>query len=235
MGAEWICLLNSDLVAPADLFTELMAAVETLQAQSDQPLGALGPRIYSRDDPEVVWANGGRIAATANVTRLVDHGQRHAPGGEPEPPEPRDYVPGTCVLVSRAAWEVVGELDEEYFCYLEDADWCLRMRAKGFGVFVVPGATAYHALSSSTGGGYSPGRKYMTAVNSVHFLRKHGTWRGWAALFFYDVLLWPLVLARALLSGHTRAAVAKIQGVIDGLRGEHVDAAVAARYARRPS
>ena len=75
----------------------------------------------------------------------------------------------------------------------------------------------------------------MTAVNSVHFLRKHGSWQGWAALFFYDVLLWPLVLAKALLSGHTRAAVAKIQGVVDGLRGEHVDAAVAARFARRPS
>ena len=106
---------------------------------------------------------------------------------------------------------------------------------RGFGVFVVPRATAYHALSSSTGGGSSAGRKYMTAVNSVHFLRKHGTWRGWAALFFYAVLLWPLVLARALPSGHTRAAIAKIRGVIDGLRGEHVDAAVEARFARRSS
>jgi hypothetical protein len=75
----------------------------------------------------------------------------------------------------------------------------------------------------------------MTAVNSVHFLRKHGSWRGWAALFFYDVLLWPLVFARGLMSGRGRAAIAKIQGVYHGLRGHHVNAAVAARYARRPS
>lgn len=234
MGAEWVCLLNSDVVAEPELFNRLLDAAQTLREQGHSDIGALGPCVYYRDQPHLVWANGGRIGATANVTQLIDHGRR-APGGRPADPEPRDYIPGTCLLVSRRAWEVVGDLDESFFCYLEDADWGLRMMSGGFGVFVVPAASAYHALSSSTGGGYSAGRKYMTAVNSVHFLRKHGTWRGWAALFFYDVLLWPLVFAKGLLSGHGRAAFAKIQGVYHGLRGHRVNAAVAARYARRPS
>ncbi len=232
LGAEWVCLVNSDLVAEPDVFRRLLEAAEALRAQGEE-VGALGPSILYRDRPDIVWANGGEIASTANVTRLVDHGRTTpGPGGAPVR---RDYLPGTCLLVSRRAWEVVGELDESFFCYLEDADWCVRMREAGFSVFVVPAATAYHALSSSTGGGYSAGRKYMTAVNSVHFLRKHGTWRGWAALWFYDVLLWPLVYLRGVLSGRGRAAFAKIQGLYHGLRGQHVDAAVAARFARRPS
>ncbi len=234
MGAEWVCLMNSDVVAEPQLFARLLKATESLQTQTEMGLGALGPCVYYRDDPERVWANGGRIGLTANVTQLVDHGRTSAAHLQAEPVA-RDYVPGTCMLVSRRAWEVVGELDEEFFCYLEDADWCLRMREQGFGVFVVPTAAAYHALSSSTGGGYSAGRKYMTAVNSVHFLRKHGSWSGWAALFFYDVLLWPLVYLRGLPSGRGRAALAKIIGVYHGLRGQHVNAATAARFARRPS
>ena len=73
----------------------------------------------------------------------------------------------------------------------------------------------------------------MTAVNSVHFLRRHGTWQGWAGLLLFDVMLWPLALLRALVVGRAPAAVAKLRGVLDGLRGVRVDASVAARYARR--
>jgi GT2 family glycosyltransferase len=234
MGAEWVCLLNSDVVAEPEMFNRLLGAVQTLRAQGHDQIGALGPCIYYRDQPHLVWANGGCVRPTANVTQLIDHGRRAA-GGRVRGPEARDYIPGTCLLVSRQAWEVVGGLDESFFCYLEDADWGLRMASQGFGVFVVPGASAYHALSSSTGGGYSAGRKYMTAVNSVHFLRKHGNWRGWAAFYFYDVLLWPLAFARGLVLGRGHAALAKIQGVYHGLRGRRVNASVAARYARRSS
>jgi GT2 family glycosyltransferase len=236
MGAEWICLLNSDVLATPELLQRLLAAARELELSGEGPVGALGPCLYYRDEPDVVWACGGNIRPTINVTQLVDHGRRQgdlAGVAKERPPLAVDYLPGTCLLVSRRAWEVVGELDEDFFCYLEDADWCLRMREAGFSVFVVPDATAYHALSSSTGGGYSAGRKYMTGVNSVHFLRKHGTWQGWAALFFFDVALWPLVYLRGLLTGRSRAALAKIQGVIAGLRGRHVDAAVAARFARK--
>ena len=73
----------------------------------------------------------------------------------------------------------------------------------------------------------------MTAVNSVHFLRKHGGAAGWAALFVFDLLLWPLAWVRALLSGRAGSAVAKLRGVIDGLRGLRVTADVAARFARK--
>jgi GT2 family glycosyltransferase len=127
-----------------------------------------------------------------------------------------------------------GPADEAYFCYLEDADWGVRMRQAGFRLLAVPRARAWHALSASTGGGYSAGRKYMTGVNSVRFLRQHGTPAGWAALFVFDLLLWPLALLRAAATGGTAGAVAKLRGVLAGLRGARVDAAVAARFARRP-
>ncbi len=231
LGADWACLLNSDVLVTPEIFRSLLDAAQTWEAQGKGEVGALGPVLMYRDRPDVVWARGGKVGPKLNVTQLLGHGEAHVAARSI--PEDVDYLPGTCLLISRKAWETVGGLDEQFFCYLEDADWGVRMHKAGLATLVVPAALAYHGLSSSTGGGYTAGRKYMTAVNSVHFLRKHGSWRGWAGLLVFDVMLWPLALVRALLSGRAPAAWAKLRGVFDGLRGVHVDAAVAARYARR--
>jgi N-acetylglucosaminyl-diphospho-decaprenol L-rhamnosyltransferase len=51
-----------------------------------------------------------------------------------------DWILGACLLVRRQAVESVGLLDERFFLYFEDVDWCYRMKQKGWGVF-------YHAES----------------------------------------------------------------------------------------
>jgi len=229
LGADWVCLLNSDVIVAPDTFAQLLGAVAGAQAEGRRPVGAVGPCLLYRDRPEVVWACGGRIGPQLNVTQLLGHGGPRREG----PPFEVDYLPGACLLVSRAACERAGLLDESFFCYLEDADWGVRMRQAGLRMLAVPAAVGWHSLSASTGGGYSAGRKYMTGVNSVHFLRKHGTPAGWAALFVFDLALWPLALLRGLFTGGAAGAVAKLRGVIDGLRGARVDASVAARFARR--
>ena len=232
LAADWVMLVNSDLLAPPELLARLLDGVAEAE-RTGTPVGAAGPCLVYLDDPSRIWACGGRVGAGLNVTQLLDHGRLRM--GEPGPPRDVDYVPGTCLLISRSGWEAAGSLDESFFCYLEDADWGLRLREAGLRGIVVPAAVAAHGLSASTGGGYSAGRKYMTAVNSVHFLRKHGSLAGWLGLLLFDILLWPVAFLRGLAHGHGAAALAKLKGVVDGLRGERVTASVAHRYARRPS
>jgi N-acetylglucosaminyl-diphospho-decaprenol L-rhamnosyltransferase len=57
---------------------------------------------------------------------------------------------GACMLIKRAAWEDVGPLDEGYFMYLEEIDWCRRARNRGWQIWQQPQAVAIHHAGSST-------------------------------------------------------------------------------------
>jgi N-acetylglucosaminyl-diphospho-decaprenol L-rhamnosyltransferase len=82
------------------------------------------------------------------VDRLVNtrlNGRIHATR-----PTRIDHPLGACMLIQRAAWADVGPLDEGYFMYLEEIDWCRRARARGWEVWQHPGARAIHHGGSST-------------------------------------------------------------------------------------
>ena len=61
-----------------------------------------------------------------------------------------DYPLGACMLIRRAAWDDVGPLDDGYFMYMEEIDWCKRARARGWEIWHEPAAVAVHHAGSST-------------------------------------------------------------------------------------
>jgi GT2 family glycosyltransferase len=82
------------------------------------------------------------------IDRLADsrwNGRLHA-----RVPTVIDHPLGACMLIRRAAWEDVGPLDEGYFMYLEEIDWCRRARMRGWQVWQHAGAIAVHHGGSST-------------------------------------------------------------------------------------
>jgi N-acetylglucosaminyl-diphospho-decaprenol L-rhamnosyltransferase len=63
-----------------------------------------------------------------------------------------DVVMGACMLVRRDAVEQVGELDEQYFLFSEETDWCYRFHQAGWQVLFYPGAECVHVGGASHGG-----------------------------------------------------------------------------------
>ena len=61
-----------------------------------------------------------------------------------------DHPLGACMLIDRAAWQDVGPLDEGYFMYLEEIDWCRRARLHGWQIWHQPAAVAIHHGGQST-------------------------------------------------------------------------------------
>lgn len=216
-GADAVYLVNNDLVAPPEMLPRLVAELE-----SDPTIGAAGPRVLYKNDPGRVWAAGGELTFRQNLTTLLGHG---APDG-PEYQRVRDvdYVPGCSMLVGATVFERAGMLDGSYFAYHEDVDFCMQVLRAGFRVRLVGEVAAYHTTSASTGGGYSPRRKYMMGVNTIWFLRRHGTPVRWMRFFVYDVLSLPAVWAREVLRGNGRGVLAKALGMWHGALGRRVTA-----------
>lgn len=76
---------------------------------------------------------------------------RYAEEREASAPFPIDHPLGAAMLLRRAAIDDVGLLDESYWMYVEEVDWCLRCRRAGWAIWQVPQAEVVHVAGASTG------------------------------------------------------------------------------------
>lgn len=83
-----------------------------------------------------------------------------------------DWVSGACLAVSRAAWERVGPLDEGYFMYSEEVDWCYRLSQAGLECWYLPDATVIHHEAASWGRA-RPERILASHRANFRFFGKH--------------------------------------------------------------
>jgi N-acetylglucosaminyl-diphospho-decaprenol L-rhamnosyltransferase len=80
-----------------------------------------------------------------------------------------EWVMGACMLVRRRAVDEVGPLDEAYFLFSEETDWCYRFREAGWKVYFHPEAEVAHVLGAGHGG-----RFFREQVRGhLRFLAKH--------------------------------------------------------------
>jgi N-acetylglucosaminyl-diphospho-decaprenol L-rhamnosyltransferase len=88
--------------------------------------------------------------------------------------DPVDWVIGACLCARQAAVAQVGMLDESFFLYYEDTDWCYRMWEQGWEVRYVPEAVVMHHYQRAGGRGLS-GRATRIQVRSLaRLFLKHG-------------------------------------------------------------
>lgn len=113
-----------------------------------------------------------------------------------------DWVSGACLMARRSAMDVVGLLDEGYFMYTEETDWCYRMRAAGWSVHYLPDAKVIHWSGQSAVS--EPERKRSQLYRSKWlFMQKHSG-RAAATIFYVSVrIASALKLVAWALSGFT--------------------------------
>jgi len=83
-----------------------------------------------------------------------------------------DSVIGACMIVRKEAMDEVGFLDEDYFIFLEETDWCFRMNKKGWKVYHVPDSRVFHLSGHSKK--KTPGESQIEYYKSLYkFFRKN--------------------------------------------------------------
>jgi N-acetylglucosaminyl-diphospho-decaprenol L-rhamnosyltransferase len=143
---DLLLLLNSDTVVPAGAVDGL---VQSLQQADD--VAVVGPRLVDGEG-RTELSFGAMIGPFSELRQkaLVRGHDRRMPGISrlverlTRRPHFPDWVSGACLLVRRADAEAVGLLDERYFMYAEDVDFCAAIRARGRRVFFTPAITVVH-------------------------------------------------------------------------------------------
>jgi GT2 family glycosyltransferase len=162
-GADWVLLVNNDATVEPGIVDALAAA-----AESRPDAGVLACKVLFADSDRLWYAGAG---FNPYVGR-----SRHERFGKPdEPGALRDTAraTGAGMAVSRAAIDKAGLLDEEFFLYAEDLEWCLRIKAAGFAVVYVPEARVRHRVTASSGGAGSPTASYYEARNVLAVVERH--------------------------------------------------------------
>jgi GT2 family glycosyltransferase len=210
-GHDFLMLMNNDLEVAPDLLSELLAA-----AGRAPTWGCIGPKCYFYfGDRRRIWSAGGILRFREAVTR--ERGSGAIDRGQFDRDEEVDYVNGCCMLIRREAMLAAGLWDPVYHVSVEDADWCMRMKARGFACGFAHRARLWHMVSPTTGG-YTAARTFRTARSTAIFVRKYAGPGGWASYLCWTALALPGAFLRELPRRNTAAVAAKLRGTLAGLR-----------------
>jgi N-acetylglucosaminyl-diphospho-decaprenol L-rhamnosyltransferase len=96
---------------------------------------------------------------------------------KPQSAGPVDWVPGAAMLIRREVIDAIGPLDERFFVYFEDSDYCLNARRAGWSTWYVPESLIIHLEGSSSGVASSNRTRlpdYWFEARRCFFLKNHG-------------------------------------------------------------
>jgi len=185
--APLVLLLNSDTVVTA-------AALDTLAERLDATgATAAGPRIVDGEGyPEISFGQMLSPLVERRQKRLVKLAERRDPGSQATiarllaDEREVDWVTGACLLVRRDAALAAGLLDERYFLYEEDVDFCAALRGRGGRILFTPRAQIVHlrgrARAKDPGGARSHYDRSHLAFYEKHLPRWAPVLRAWLRL-----------------------------------------------------
>ncbi|MBP9500995.1 MAG: glycosyltransferase family 2 protein [Candidatus Promineofilum sp.] len=206
----YFLLLNNDTLLEPDALTQQVAEIE-----QSADVGLVTAKIYYAAEPRRIWT----VGANFNIfLDLKDGGAGQTDAGQWDSPRDIDFAPFCAMLIRREVIEQAGLLDEEFFLYYEDMDYCRRAKAAGWRIRLCPSARVLHDVSASSGGRDSPMERYWMAQSSGRYFRKHG--RGPRMLLIIPFRLASAIkmTARLLAAGKRDALRAYWHGLLIGWR-----------------
>lgn len=165
LDARYVWILNNDAIA-GPLALEAMLST----AKSHPQAGMIACALLRYDRPNVLQALGGGY-----IVPWICHDTQLASGQAlatfPSQPVKLDHLVGASMLVRAEAIRDVGCMDESYFLYREETDWCIAMRRRGWELYCSPNARVWHKQSRSVGF-KSPMHDYYAVRNMLRLVRK---------------------------------------------------------------
>ncbi len=155
---EYLLVLNSDLVSEPDAISKMIAFMD-----QHQDVGMLGPRLrYFNNEHQqsffrfyTPWTILARRTPLVRLRRFSgiesDFLMKSSSTDEIQTP---DWIMGSSMMTRRSVVDQIGGMDEGFFMYFEDVDWCRRVWHNGHKVVYLPEAVMYHYLGRASKSGF---------------------------------------------------------------------------------
>jgi len=175
---RYLMLLNPD--------TELVGdALATMASYLDghPRVGVLGPQLrYADGRPQSSRRRFPTLTIALFESTVVEEwwpsnpvARRYRMADTPDDAiQPVDWLVGACLLVRREAYQQTGGLDEGFFMYSEEVDWCRRIKSAGWEIVYLPTATVVHYEGKSSEQVVAARHIYFQSSKVRYFRKHHG-------------------------------------------------------------
>jgi GT2 family glycosyltransferase len=196
---DYVLLLNNDTIIPPEAINIVLAEFIKLP-----DAGAICPIIlnYPEQTEEVGFGRAMWDVTKAQFAMNPD-GLKVA-GIQHTAPWLTEFSNGCCMLTSAKVLRQAGVLDERYFAYYDEADWCRRIEKLGYKSYVTPAAGIYHVKHTAA---FSKVSMYLFTRNRLLWMREHLPLKTRLKSFLYlnKEFLWHLFNYFGWVTGaHTR-------------------------------
>ena len=146
-GWKWAWILNPDTLVPENTLSELVQ-----KGQQTEKCGIVGAKlVYANNTNTVQCLGGGAYRPVTGFSRNIGmHSKADTPVNETEIENQLDYINGASMLANREFIENIGLLEEKYFLYFEELDWCTR--GKDYNLAYSDKSIVYHKHGGAVGG-----------------------------------------------------------------------------------
>ncbi len=197
-GFDAVVLLNSDIVADKDWLSELLVS-----AYRDPKIGMAQPKIYLwKDGRTAIFNTSGNEIQYLGVGFSGQFGKHDTESVTTDHAVP--YASGCSLLVKKEAFESVGNIDEDFFLYLEDQDWGWRARLKGWDIVVSATSKLWHKYDFNS---KRTAKFFYLERNRAYFITKNYRLRTIILLSPVLLLLEIGILGHSIANGYFKLKI----------------------------
>lgn len=195
-GANYVLLLNNDTVIDKTF-------LEKMYEQRTSRKALTGVMNFYDNKNKIALFKGSINRFTGNTIFLCKNNKKK-----------QTFISGACMFLSKEIINEVGFLDEDYFMYCEDTDYCIRLLEKNIDLITVPDAKYWHKIGHSTRNDSTFSNYYVTR-NRLLNIKKHKGYFMPTAIPFTIITR----IFRAMIMSFRKPSLAKsyIKGIKDGL------------------
>lgn len=193
---DCIWLLNSDCTITTETISEM------LDKYRENPSSLIGSKIIKQDG-SIQCLGGGCLNFTIGYQKqIIDKSKL-------------DYITGASLMISKENYFSLGMIDENFFLYWEETDFCMKARSYGLKLLVADKAIVYHRVGASTDIS-SLFTEYYSTRNSIAFFKRYSTRLEFITIVISNVII--KVLNRIVRRQFSRVPII-LSAIYDGCIG----------------